>query len=1313
MKRIIITLFLLQETFFLFSQEFRHYDTMDGLSSIEVTSICENENFMWMATTDGLNRFDGRNFKVYKRENGNPNSLTANNIETLLFDSGGLLWIGLKTGGVDIYDPQKDQFTHLRNIIKGKCPHRVISIFEDSQKNIWLGSWEEGLYRLTPNKSHGYDASAYYDGYIISSILEKPRGYVWFGSYFGFFVYDLNSKQWIEKGKGNMAVTQFLDSGEKDALWCSTWNSGLLKMQWNGTKPMQVKTEAKHTGKEFLSIFRMLQGAGNNLYLGTWGGGVKMINADDSNIRLLANKNFDASLINCLYRDKYNDIWIGTFGKGIYRFNPDENGIKRFPVSHELPVSAMSLTSVENNSILVGTQGNGVYLCRLSDNSIVAKSGNIKNGSLNNYILSMYSDHQFIMAGHDGYGFLYHFKEGNTHKELNLKSFSGDKQLEKITSFFYSDDGRMWIGSKQNGLMSVNPDKKRESFTRYIHYDSFGRDEITGFAPYDKHHLWISSHSGLYLFNTQSNKIEKNGHIISDEIVYSLAMNKQNHCLWIGTSTDLLQIDKGSTQAHTVFPSDILPKGAIKDLTLDSENNLWFSIGGRIFCYMTSRKMIKEINATIFGKHTILSASRAIIDNREHIVFGSTDYLIIIDPHLALNQSEKTKILLIELQVDHQRVKAGEKIHDKIVLTKEAEYVSSIELSYKSKWVSLSFTETGTDFYNNKYQYRIRGFSDNWQYLNLSYPISFSQLVPGSYVLEIRKYDGFADKPVCWSMDITVTPPWWNTGWFYTLVIICIAITLGLIIYLILRRYKKQQLRRLHKIERVKQEELLREKESFFAGLSHDLLTPFSLIVAPANDLLRESAQEDPQREKLEIIAKNASFLSDIFSTILDFKRAEFSDSEIKERKTEIVSFTRLVVQSFAYLAKSKNIGLDYQSSMPELYLLIDHVKIERILYNLISNSLKYTSEEGMITVSLDYDDSRSELCYQIKDNGAGIEKINQLKVFDKFYREPKYAHSHTSQGFGIGLYVVKRFVAMLNGKLSIESEPGKGTKVNITLPAAVCPNEMDKELDAAKNSSKQDDAITILLVEDNEELREYLKTKFSSHFTVITARNGVEAMELIAEYLPEIVVSDVMMPESDGFTLCRRIKENSLYADIFVILLTAKSSTDDELQGYKAGADIYIKKPFDSDALINQMININQTRQKRKAQLLGRLVSPDSKDIEFDPKDQFLQQSMKVIEEHLMDADFKIDEFAAEMNISKTVLHRKFRALVGQTPNQFIRTIRLRKAVNLLNTSELTIAEIAYLTGFNQSHYFIKCFREVYNDTPKNFRQALKKDSF
>jgi len=307
------------------------------------------------------------------------------------------------------------------------------------------------------------------------------------------------------------------------------------------------------------------------------------------------------------------------------------------------------------------------------------------------------------------------------------------------------------------------------------------------------------------------------------------------------------------------------------------------------------------------------------IDNREHIVFGGTDYLIVIDPQIALNRPNKTKILLTELQINHHKVKVGEKINRKVILNQETEYTTSLELSYKSKWISLSFTETGTDYYINRYQYRFKEFGDNWQQLDLSRPIMFSQLVPGSYVLEIREFDGVNTQTVCWSMKIIVTPPWWETGWFYFSLVTAILIVAGLGLLFVFQRLKKRQSKRLEEIENQNKQELLQEKESFFAGLSHDLLTPFSLIIAPANDLLRESSKDDPNREKLEIIAKNASFLSDILNTILDFKRAEISDTKLNEKKIEIVSFTRLIFHSFSYLAKSKNINLQFESNVNEL----------------------------------------------------------------------------------------------------------------------------------------------------------------------------------------------------------------------------------------------------------------------------------------------------------------------------------------------------------------------------------------------------------
>lgn len=1286
------------------AQEFNHYDITNGLSSIEVTDIRENDHFMWIATCDGLNRFDGENFKIYKRENDSLNCLTENNIETLFFDSDGFLWIGLKTGGADIYDPRRDEFIHVSKIVEGKTPARVISIMEDSRKNIWLGTWEEGVCKLSPagkSEKH-YTSEIHYSGYIVSSLIEKPKGFVRIGTYFGCFAYDIQQNTWIDYDEKDKAITQFLDTGEEHALWASTWNSGLLKISWPVDRPEQIKISQRFDGQAFKSIYRIIRSNGK-IYLGTWGQGLKVTDSGDPSQAVPVNDDrLDATLINCLFRDRYKNIWIGTYGGGIFRFMPEKKGIEHYPLSEKLPAPAISLAPFGKNHVLIGTQGAGVFLCNLKTKKLIPKFSNQRNGELNNYILSMFSDKNLVFAGHDGFGLPFSVLGNGADPSFRFKEHFSAPQLEKVTAVYPAADGRIWIGTKQNGLISVKINPLTKKVEDYRHYDSFGRDEITGFAPYDANHLFISSHNGLFLFNTETTRIEENGQIRTNEIVYRIVRDNANSCLWIGTSTNLLRLNLDDPRSvRHAFPEDLLPQGAIRALMTDKHNNLWFAIGERLFCAVGTEKKIREINPGLLGNHAILSSACVSCEDGEQLIFGTTDNLIMIDPARVLNQPDESKIIFTNLEVNHRKVGVNEKIHGNVVLKEATEYVSSIRLSYRSRWISFSFTESGRDIYRNKYQYRIAGFSDTWQYLNLSYPITFSQLDPGEYRLEIRKYDGSIETPVCWSMDILITPPWWNTLWFYALATALILAGASLTVFLIVRHYRKKQVLKLQAIERQKEEELLREKESFFTGLSHDLLTPFSLILAPVNDLIRESRRDDPGREKLEIISKNTSFLSDIFGTILDFKRVELSDVELKESKVEIVSFARLVVNAFEYLAGSRKIVLSFNADPGELHVFTDSVKLERILYNLLSNAIKYSPDGGQVTVNLKREEQNLHL--SVRDSGPGIDEKHQLRIFEKFYRGPEKTDQQNPQGFGLGLYVVKKFVQVLNGSIRIQSAPGQGTQIELILPVKAVKQDQP-ETEPVPGFS--DDTSTILIVEDNDQMRKYLKEKLSKHFTVLTAANGKEAMEYLDEYLPEIILTDVMMPEMDGLELCRLIKENQRYADIFVVMLTAKTSAGDELQGYKTGADIYVKKPFDPEVLLNQMINIQHTRQHRKTQLLSRLVSKEGNEIEFDPKETFLKRSMQVIEEHLMDADFKIDEFAARMNMSKTVLHRKFRLLVGQTPNQFIRLVRLRKSVELLRNSDHTIAEIAYLTGFNQSHYFIKCFREVYNETPKSFRQ-------
>jgi signal transduction histidine kinase/ligand-binding sensor domain-containing protein/DNA-binding response OmpR family regulator len=1307
MKRFISVSLLLVIFIAAYTQDFRHYTTVDGLSGMDVTAICENNNYLWIATNDGLNRFDGKEFKVYRHNSLDENSLTENNIETLMFDSKGYLWIGFKSGGVDIFNPRKNEFIHISQIMKD-YPKRVVSIYEDSQNNIWMGSWKEGLFLLEPtgDAELSYKVYKHYEDNIIASIIEKPTGKLWIGSYFGYFLFDIKERKEIKITPTDYAITHIIDAGEKNSLYFSAWYSGLHKLEWDETFTTKERLIIEGIG----DIYRIFPTLDSQLYLGTWGNGLKIINTKHpSSLHSLPG---NAPVILSFFRDRNNNLWVGTYGNGLYRLQDNAHGIQTLsPINSNGYSAAYALLDLGNDNILIGTQGDGLYTYDINKRTLYPKQIKSINTLFSKYILSMYKDDEVLIVGNDDLGIQYAPSGKGDGANFLLQPFYIDNNFGKVTSIFKSSANTYWIGTKQSGLASVKYDAKKKVFTDYTHYDSFGMDEITGFVETADKQIWISSHSGIYLFDPFTNKTKRYGNY-TPEMIYSLIDDSKNGCLWLGTSNGLRKLDYAGNKDILInpFSSTMLPEEAIHNVALDQYNNLWFSVANRLFCYTESNKELREINTKATNKHIFLSSCLIKFNNKEHIAFGGTDNLLLIDPHLVLNQTDQIRIIWTELQIDHQKIGVGQKVYGKIVLKEDTEYTNTITLSHQCKWIGFSLVELGWNSYNNTYQYYVEGFSDNWQYLDISKPITFSQLPPGNYKLLIRLNHLSSDlenAPI-WSLNINITPPWWRTNTAYFFFALSVLLFLFSIFLLIKNYYKKRQIQRMEYIERKNKEELIQEKEIFFAGLSHDLLTPLSLIIAPINDLMKDDKIDEDHLEKLEIVYRNAILLSEIFSGILDYKRVELTDVEVKEKQIELVSFVQIIVDAFDYMAKSNNIKLEYKTSINQLYVSIDTIKLERILYNLTSNSLKYTEESGSVSVSLSYDNVAETIRLDVKDTGIGIEMENQDKIFNKFYREGK---KRSEKGLGLGLYTVRKFVDLMGGKIYIESKVKEGTIISITLPVKKVESAVLAEEEKA--SDNMGDLFSILIVEDNDELRNYLKKRLSEDFNIAVAANGIEALNFIQKNLPEIVISDVMMTEMDGLMLCSTIKQTPIYSDIFVILLSAKSSSEDEMRGYKAGADLYIKKPFIPDILISQILNVYTTREQRKKQIISNLLftrQNNEKDTDkLSIESNFLNKAVKVIEDHLMDGSFNIEEFASKMNLSKTVLHRKFKLILGETPNVFIRNIRLRKAADMLEKTDLPISEIAYLTGFCQAHYFTKCFRDLYKVTPKNHRDNFQ----
>ena len=1268
------------------AQEFVHYTTRNGLSGTDVTAICEDGNYIWIGTNEGLNRFNGVGFKVYRRNPSNRNSLTENNIESLMLDSRGYLWIGLKTGGLDIYNPRTDSFTHIGDIISD-YPKRVVSLLEDSLGNIWLGSWDEGLWQLAPDGGGdlSFSVTRHYRTSIISGLLETGDGHLWIGTYFGYFLYDIREGKAVDIGANSHSVTQFLPLPEGDGVLFSTWEDHIGKVSLNEETGRYEETMFRPRMEQ---VYRMTRADDGSYLLGTWGKGIRKFRLGEDRSE---DVNFPEPVVLSFFKDRSGRLWIGTYGSGLYCISPDfgVTGIKLDALEGK---TVNALLPLGDGTLLLGTQGGGLFRYGLEDGTLDGCTEIGGEDVFNRYILSLYRDRDVLIVGDDNTGLLY--SAGGQYHRGGLRRFSTDSHFGKVTSVHCGADGRYWFGTKQEGLYSARFDRK-EGFTGLRSYGALGTDVITGIADFRKSKLWISSYGGLYLFDTEEGTAEMAPGWNSG-LAYDIVDDRNGEKLWIGTSDGLKYLSYSSEPYRVSTPdfSGMIPEGPVTRLVMDRDGNLWFSVGMRVFVYSTQSRHFKEIKLSGPQEDSFSSVASVYTPSGDgEIIFGGLSSLLTVETDRLLSREDESRIILSDIQLDGHPSEGF-----------APEYAENITLSWRTRRLQLGFSEVDAGVYRNAYKYYVDGYSHEWRPFDISAPLTLEQLSPGRYTLYVCPLSVDAEAPDegLWHLGIDISAPWWRTVWFRVLLIALAVLASGATAAGLIVRYRKRQAARLEEMEKRKQEEILKEKDSFLSGLSHDLLTSCSLILAPVKDLLRDENINDDQRERLNIISKNADFLADLFSTIRDYRSAEMGEAEVAPKKVELVQFAGMTVTAFEYMAKVKGQEIAFESGVERLPVEIDTMKLERILYNLISNAIKYSGENGRIKVRLDFEPKpEPRIVIRVTDNGIGIADREKERIFRKYYRENE---ADSAGGLGLGLYTTRKFVEMMNGTVEVESELNCGSSFILTFPAVLDEENPEQEPQEAGQE------FMVLLVEDNVQMREYLRKKFAEHFSVMTASGGAEAMDIIGRNLPELVVSDVMMPDMDGLELCRSIKGSPLYSDIFVILLTAKNLPEDEAAGYMAGADFYMKKPFDPDILIRQIQNVYATRQQRKKQIMASAWIPQNGDAGQSRNDVFLNRANEIVSRHLSDEEFSVEAFASELNVSKAVLFRKFRLLLNDTPSAYIRNIRLKKAAELLITTDLTVSEIGYMTGFSLVHYFIKRFRELYGDTPKVYRDKNRK---
>jgi signal transduction histidine kinase/ligand-binding sensor domain-containing protein/DNA-binding response OmpR family regulator len=1351
---------------------FTSLSTKDGLSSNAVTAILKDKyGLMWFGTEDGLDKFDGRNFTVYRQKLGDPTSLQANEILALHEDKEGNLWIATSGGSLSLYDRKKDAFTTFpANRGQNSIANSVIrSVSSDYLGRIWIASYS-GVNILDPKTKHIASFPVITDSsrppatrqYI--SVFEDSKKLMWIGTTEGLFQY--NPK--------NRSLTQFLHSRENPASLCGNNVNGIIEDKkgnlWIGTSEGLSMLKA---GTNYFINYRQTNGVlnsnfisslavdGDKLWVGT-SEGLDILDTQTGKVVAFKpdfrnNHSLDAKSVRCIFIDKQGVYWIGTYQGGVNKYDSNLNLFNYIQsnIFDEKGLNASIVTSFaedKSGNVYVGTEGGGLDLFDRKTNlfqhiGIQSKRKGSAGPPIILNLLMSRKGHLIIGTYNDG---LFVFDPASrAYKQLMKGPNIGDLASDDIFCVTEDSKGNIWAGTNGEGINVLSPENK--VIVRYTPNPRFSNDvklPINGYIrdiEQDKDgNVWIATHGGgiavlepasgkFTIYNTTNSKLP------NDKVFSFLEDSRGN--MWIGTKGGGVSLFNKQTKDFTTFSEkDGLQNSTIYKILEDTKGLIWVSTNTGISSINIRTREIENFNYHNGVQNNNFVRGAGLRLSNGELFFGGLEGFNYFNPaNLKKNKAVPT-VLLTDLRISNRSVAPAEDgpIKEQISVARE------INLDYKQNF-ALSFVGLNyTAPEQNQYAYKLEGFDKDWNYVGNSTTASYTNLDPGEYTFRVKasNNDGVWNNEGT-SIKIYVHPPFWLTIYayiFYGLAFI------GLVLYLrhrgiqrLKRKFALEQ-ERVHAEQERKEGERIREldrlKIKFLTNLSHEFRTPISLILGPVENLLTQekSAQSFSQ---LYMIKRNARRLLNLVNQLLDFRKMEEQELKLHETEGELVSFVKEVADSFKDLSERKKIDFEFKSQIDELYTLFDHDKIERILFNLLSNAFKFTLQGGQIRLELErldnvIDPLKTWLSIKVIDSGIGIPEDKKEKIFERFFQNATAA-SILNQGTGIGLSITKEFVKMHDGTIDVESEPGRGTTFTTNLPFVplAAPQKIDEtserkaaqfiEWEHAEEPSEDVEPVhprdnssvmpSILLVEDNDDFRFYLKDNLRLQYKVFEAANGKEGWQKALANHPQLIVSDISMPHMNGIELSRKIKSDKRTSHIPVILLTALTAEEDQLKGLESGANDYITKPFNFEVLnakIKNLLILNTTLKSTYSKQI-KVVSPEVTIVSEDEK--LLKNIMLYLEENLTNSQLSVEELSKHLGMSRSSLYSKLLELTGETPVEYIRSVKLEKAAVLLEKSDMNVAQIAYSVGFSTPNYFAKSFKAKYGMLPSEYMSKMRKE--
>ncbi len=1325
-----------------------------GLSNNYINDIVEDKKgYLWFATEEGLNKLEGNHFTSFYKKSGKVLNLTGNELNCLLDDpTEPILWIGTQRSGLNAFNYQTNQqiiYQHDKKNPNSICTNDITGIYPTSDGNLWITTYWQGIDYL--DKKTGK-----FTHYNQTTIAELPSNTVWTllddnkgNLYIGHhaengmsilslktkkvknFTHDPNNKKTLPHNN-----VQCIFKDNTGNIWVGTgrglalFNPNTEEFIWLGEKNPSLS----HL------VYDIQQFNENQLWVATELGGIAIIDlsktlfntAEEIHVIQAGNNehNLNNSTVRCLFQDSHQNIWAGTWGGGINFLSSDGALFKSFSYSPNSPESSLSTqiasaVCIDKQGLLwIGTDGGGINV--LKDGQRIAtyteESGHLSGNSVQTALCDQKGNLWFgIFNG----GIMYYNIQTKSFQQI----FPEKESTQDVRSLFEDNNGTIWVGTS-NCVFQID----RESKKILQHMNANAPDNLVRSVMKDKKgQIWVGSFGrGIFLYASNGKRLKEfNTYLNFPSNTINQIFEDSKGCIWAATGEGLVQIENSSPWKYKVYQrNEGLANTFIWAIEEDENQNIWFSTNQGISCFVRNEGNIYNYDFRDNIPMASFTGRSVCKDKNGVMYFGSTNGLCYFTPSYILEKRQAPKAIIGKITVFEPLVSDNSNETEISLINKE-----SVRLKHLQNNFNISFSIQ--DYSLNErveYAYMLKGLENSWYTVKDPNNVTFRNLPAGKYEFMIKtriRNQEWSDEIS--SIEIIIAPPFWLSWWAKLLYLISGTAILFIGLWAYRRKLNLEYLYESEKKSHEQEQELNNERLRFYTNITHELRTPLTLILGPLEDLVKSNTLSSKDHHRISVIHQSAVRLLNLINQILDFRKTETQNKRLCVTKGNLTNTVYEVGLKYKELNSKPDIQILIEAEEENMFLFFDKEIITMILDNLISNALKYT-DKGYIRIRAEWVTENGIRYAQlsVEDTGYGIGKESLAHIFERYYQE---SGEHQASGTGIGLALVKNLVKLHEGDIQVKSLPDVGTTFYLrllaenTYPQALHGEDMHTEKQDAKeeDSTLKLEAIEpdknarpiILVVEDNADIRDYIADSFTDLYEVKTAANGKEGLQIATDCIPDIIASDIMMPVMNGVVMCQKLKADIRTSHIPVILLTAKDSITDKEEGYQAGADSYLTKPFSASLLQSRISNLLTQRRLLSERFAIRPDKPKKQSME--EKRAIITESMNKLDKEFLDkiTNTITEGLAAAENIDITVLsnvmcmssstlYRKVKALTGMSTNEYIRKIKMQLAEKYLLEGKYSISEIAFKVGINSNVYFRQCFKEEFGMSASDYLKQL-----